>query len=530
MTYRKEKGSIAKVLALLLCCFVPLTSLAQQWDGYLGPEKLKPLKGLEYKAEAQISVSDGKTPLWLNANKHGLSSLESTNGYIRAAVQRPLQMDSIRHWGIGYGVDVAVPFNYTSSVVVQQAYGELRWLHGVLTVGAKEFPMQLKNNQLSSGSQTLGINARPVPQVRLALPDYWVVPFSKGWVRLKGHVAYGKTTDQNWQHDFTQKKSKYTDGARFHSKAGYLMIGYPERFFPFSVELGLEMAAQFGGTAYVPWGSEMRVYKGNNGLSGMWHAFMPGGADVPEEGTEYQNAEGNQLGSMMMRLNYDDDSWKLGFYVDKYFEDHSSMLQLDYNGYGTGDEWNVRKKRRYFFYDLKDMLLGLELNMKYGTWLRDVVLEYVYTKYQSGPVYHDHTPAMSDHISGRDSYYNHYIYTGWQHWGQAMGNPLHRSPIYNEDGVIDFKDTRFMALHLGIAGQPSSRLSYRLMATYQEGLGTYDHPYTKKHHNVSLGLEVAYMLPKQWKVTAAAGADMGYILGHNYGMQLTVSKSGIISK
>jgi hypothetical protein len=31
-------------------------------------------------------------------------------------------------------------------------------------------------------------------------------------------------------------------------------------------------------------------------------------------------------------------------------------------------------------------------------------------------------------------------------------------------------------------------------------------------------------------VTAAAGADMGYILGHNYGMQLTVSKSGIISK
>ncbi len=31
------------------------------------------------------------------------------------------------------------------------------------------------------------------------------------------------------------------------------------------------------------------------------------------------------------------------------------MLQLDYNGYGTGDEWNVRKKRRYFFYDLKDI-------------------------------------------------------------------------------------------------------------------------------------------------------------------------------
>ena len=202
---------MAKVLALLLCCFVPLNSMAQQWDGYLGPEKLKPLKGLEYKAEAQISVSDGKTPLWLNANKHGLSSLEGTNGYIRAAVQRPLQMDSIRHWGIGYGVDVAVPFNYTSNVVVQQAYGELRWLHGVLTVGAKEFPMQLKNNQLSSGSQTLGINARPVPQVRLALPDYWVVPFSKGCHRRNlFHRIYGGRSDLRTRCDELPAKRRRT--------------------------------------------------------------------------------------------------------------------------------------------------------------------------------------------------------------------------------------------------------------------------------------------------------------------------------
>ena len=526
--YFPNGGSMARMVAVLLGGLLAQGAWAQQQ--YNEKEPLHLLSGLEYKLEAQASLSDGKTPLWLNANKHGLSSLESTNGYLRGSLERPLVEDSLRHWGVGYGLDVAVAHHYTSRLVVQQAYGELRWLHGVLTVGAKEFPMELKNNQLSSGSQTLGINARPVPQVRLSLPEYWVLPFANGWLRLKGHVAYGKTTDQNWQHDFTQQKQKYTDGALFHSKAGYLMIGYPERFFPLSLELGLEMAAQFGGTAYVPWGSDMRVYKGNNGLSGMWHAFMPGGADVPEEGTEYQNAEGNQLGSWMMRVNYDDDSWKLGLYIDKYFEDHSSMLQLDYNGYGTGDEWTVRKKRRYFIYDLKDMLLGLELNIKYGTWLRNVVFEYIYTKYQSGPVYHDHTPSLSDHISGRDSYYNHYIYTGWQHWGQTMGNPLYRSPIYNEDGVIDFKDTRFMALHLGIGGNPTDRLSYRLLATYQEGLGTYDHPYTKKHHNVSAMLEAAYRLPRGWLVKGAYGMDMGGLLGHNYGFQLTVSKSGIISK
>ena len=55
---------------------------------YEGP--LQPLQGIEYKAEAQASVSDGTTPLWLNANKYGLSSLEKTNGYLRGAVIRPL--------------------------------------------------------------------------------------------------------------------------------------------------------------------------------------------------------------------------------------------------------------------------------------------------------------------------------------------------------------------------------------------------------------------------------------------------------
>ena len=70
-------------------------------------------------------------------------------------------------------------------------------------------------------------------------------------------------------------------------------------------------------------------------------------------------------------------------YADKYFEDHSSMLQLDYDGYGSGSEWNEKKKHRYVFYDFKDIMLGGELNLKNGTWLRNVVLEYLYTKYQS---------------------------------------------------------------------------------------------------------------------------------------------------
>ena len=176
-----------------------------------------------------------------------------------------MSVDDGHKWGIGYGVDVAVPLNYTSNFVVQQAYIEGRWLHGTLTIGAKQQPMQLKNNSLSSGSQTLGINARPVPQVRIALADYWTLPFANGWLHLKGHIAYGKMTDDNWQHNFTNRQNKYADNVLYHSKAGYLKLGNDEVFCPWSLEVGLEMASLFGGTAYRPicrwWNGD---FKGRN--------------------------------------------------------------------------------------------------------------------------------------------------------------------------------------------------------------------------------------------------------------------------
>lgn len=521
-----KQNRYTMLLALLLA--LPLAASAQYvWQEDVEPGKLDLGRDIHYDVEMQGSFSKGKTPLWLNANKYGLSSLEKSNGYLRGSAIRPLSTDSARRWGVGYGVDVAVPLHYTSHVVVQQAFVEARWLHGVLSVGAKEYPMELKNQTLSSGSQTLGINARPVPQVRLALPEYWTLPFAHHWLAIKGHVAYGKMTDDNWQHDFTQKQSKFADGVLYHSKAGYLRIGNEEAFCSLSLELGLEMAAEFGGTPYRMTSDGLVTIPTEGGLKGMWHAFVPGGSDATDG--EYHNVAGNTLGSWVFRLNYDADTWKLGFYGDHFFEDHSAMFMLDYNGYGTGAEWNTHTKRRYYSYKLKDMMLGLELNLKYGTWLRNIVLEYIYTKYQSGPYNHDRTENISDHLAGADDYYNHSIYAGWQHWGQVVGNPLYRSPIYNTDGLLQIYDNRFVAYHLGFDGQPTECFGYRVLGTYQKGFGTYWQPFTKMHHNVSFLVEGNYRFNHGWNVKGAYGMDFGSdeMLGHNAGFQLTISKSGI---
>ena len=493
-----------RLLPLLLClCSV----------GGVSAQERSLFDSLQYRAEMQGTLAGGDhSPLWLNANKYGLSSLKKANGYIRGAIQRPLSNDDGRRWGVGYGVDLALAAGFTSTLVIQQAYIEARWLKGVLTVGAKEQPMELKNQELSSGSQTLGINARPVPQVRIALPDYWSIPGTRNWLALKGHIAYGMTTDDRWQKDFKAPNTRYTENTLYHSKAGYLRIGPKNITF----EFGLEMASQFGGKSYMYENGVEKVYENSSNLKAFWNALIPGGSDATDG--NFKNVEGNQLGSWVMRLNFDQPTWNIGVYADQFFEDHSMMTHFSKSGDG------------YFRYDFKDWLLGVELKLKQTRWLEGVVVEYLYSKYQGGPVYHDHTANVDIQISGRDNYYNHHLFTGWQHWGQVMGNPLYRSPLYNDDRKIEVEHNRFKAWHLGFNGSPIDGLHYRVLATWQRSFGSYYYLPPTPVENVSLLAEASYALRHGWLVKGAFAMDNGKLRGESYGVQLSVIKTGIIGK
>ncbi len=504
--------------------FVPLVLFADEtgksnWD-----------EELVYRIETQQSMAHGNTPLWLNANKHGLSSLRSYNAYARVALSRPLDVDSTYKWGLGYGADIVGAHHFTSKWFIHQAYLEGRWLHGTLTVGSKEYPMELKNNELSSGSQTLGINARPIPQVRVALPEYWTLPFGRQWLHIKGHLSYGRFTDDNWQEDFTSCQNGHAKNVLYHSKAGYIKIGNAVKS-PFSIELGLEMASQFGGKLYIydAMGHEIYYHNPSN-LKAFFNALIPGGKDDSE--TTYQNEEGNVLGSYTIRLNYEKENWGVNVYADHFFEDHSGMFFITKGGYGTGPNWDTRSTTDFVGYKLKDIMLGTEVKLKRLPWLNRIVLEYLYTKYQSGPLNHDHSETLSDQVSGRDNYYNHGLYPGWQHWGQVIGNPLYRSPLYNNNGHVETLNNRFSAVHLGFSGQLLPCLKYRILATYQNALGSYDAPYKKPKDNYYLMTEASYDFIGKfegWHVKGGVGFDWGHTLGNNQGFQLTIIRDGFIN-
>lgn len=463
-------------------------------------------KGMNYAVETGISFSGGEhTPLWLNAGKYGLSSIEKNNGYLRAGIFRPLEED--KRFSYAFGVDIAGAYHFTSPFIIQQAYVDLKWYCLGLSIGSKERPMELKNQELSSGSMTFSNNARPVPQVRIGIPEYVIIPGTKELFSIKGHIAYGIFTDDNWQKDFTDAKSRYTKHALYHSKALYAKIGN-EKKFPLVFEGGLDMAAQFGGRAYSYPGFEPYIDMPNK-LKDFFKVFIPSGNDATDG--EYANVYGNHLGSWNFSLSYKLQDWKLRFYYDHFFEDHSMM----FGEYG----W-------------KDCLTGIELTLPDNPVATTIVYEYLGTKDQAGPLYHDHTPEIPDQISARDNYYNHNIYTGWQHWGQAIGNPLLTSPIYNKDSSIQFNDNRITAHHIGIAGQPSNEIHYRILASYTRSWGTYSNPYIDIKKNTSLLAEIKYIPRKLkgWQFSGALALDHGDMLGNNAGGMITVRKTGLLTK
>lgn len=487
------------------------------------------VEGLQLDVEASVTASNGDfAPMWLTSNRYGMVSPYATSGYQRAMLSRNTEADSCRQWQIGYGLDIMVNEHGLAPLMVHQAYGEVKYKLGTLTVGQKEYPMELKNNALSSGPQTLGINAIPVPQVRLALNDYWLIPLGGRWVGFKGHVSFGRYTDDNWQKDFTHRESRYMENQLYHSKAGYLRIHKPTS--PLSITLGLEMAAQFGGTSYRRNDDGvMAPTKNAANLKSFFNAFLPGFGSDEGEGL-YGNCEGNTVGSWLARIDYNTPVGTFSLYGDKFFEDHSAMFQLDYDGYGTGEDWNKKVGRGFIMYDFSDMMLGAEWK-RHEPWLIDnVVVEYLHTKYQSGPINHDRTPQLSDHIAGIDNYYEHHIFTGWQHWGMVCGNPLYLNSLYNSDGDYTSHCTRFIAWHTGIGGTLAPNITYRMLLSWQRGWGTYGYILPDPAENTSAMCEVKCSDFKVfghngWSAKAALGFDHGALRGNNFGVQLTVSKN-----
>ncbi len=465
-----------------------------------------------YKVEAATSMSsDGRTPFWLTNNRFGLSSIDSEFGYLRAGLFKKADYDKRFSWEAG--VDLAVPYNFTSDFVVQQLYGGVRYRSLSLTVGSREWTTGVVNHDLSSGDLLFSRNARPVPQVLLEMRDFNYVPYTKNWLAVRGYFSMGMFSDWRWQRDYVNPQAQYTEKVLFHSKGLFLRVGDPKRH-NVTVEGGLEMGSQFGGTTYIynHRTGQRDAVKIPNGIDEIFKAIIPmGGGDEndPNLGGEVANCIGNHVGQWSLAATWKPlgADWSVRGYYEHFFEDHSMM---------------------FFDHLWRDMLIGVEVKLPKNPFVSEFVYEYLVTKDQAGSVYWDHTAEIPEQVSGRDDYYNNGIYVGWGHWGMGMGNPLLVSPIYNGDGTLGFKHNRIKAHHWGWKGSPHRDIDYKVMLSYTRSWGTYAKPTKNVMHGFSSLLEVTYH-PHRWQGWAgrlSVAADGGRLLGKSFGAMLTISKSG----
>jgi len=496
------------VVILFLCLLLKPLSILSQIER-LGED-------VQYGISLRGSAGDGdNAPFWFSNNRYGLGPVDNNTVLARAYIKRDAETDSLMSWRIGYGADLAAGYGNQSEFCIQQMFLDVQWKMLRLSLGQKQRNSELKNGELSTGGMTLGINARPIPQVRLEIPEFWIVPGTKGLFAIKAHIAYGFYTDNRWQRGWNAGTDNvYTQNSLYHSKALLMKIGN-EKKFPLTLKWGLEMASQFGGRGYNVLGYrgeriEQGVRLGGNILS----AFAVSGSDINDD--SFSNSAGNHLGSWHLRLDWTGKKWSIAGYMDHLFEDHSQMFM------------------QYGFW--KDMLLGIEVNLPKNRYVSTLVYEHIGTMNQSGPLYHDATEENPLQISANDSYYNHHVYGSWQHGGFGMGNPIIPSPMYNGymgmKGMLHNYFSRANAHHVGLKGNPSDRLSWRMLYTYEKNWGTYDRPVKDPLEGHFLLLEAVYRLKriKELSFTLAYGHNHGSLLGQSNGAMLTVSWDGWIYK
>ena len=112
----------------------------------------------------------------------------------------------------------------------------------------------------------------------------------------------------------------------------------------------------------------------------------------------------------------------------------------------------------------------------------------------------------------------------------GIGNPLVISPIYNNDGTIQFTSNRLIGHHIGFMGQPLKQLGYRALFSYTRNWGTYFKPLNNIKSNFNALIELTYS-PKRlrgFEATLGVGIDRGSLIGNSTGAMITIKKTGIL--
>lgn len=450
--------------------------------------------------------SNGQTPFWITSNRQGIVPIENNNGFLQVGITNQQAIGKKIRWYTGLDVIASTPRD--KNIYIHQLYTAFsyNWLH--LSVGSRNnyglYNNSLTHPQLSSGNLARSLNARPIPEINLFIPDFVTMPKTKGWLQVKGHFAVGRSFDTDYIKSVANSKQDYVRDVLWHHKSLLFRIKDTQNDFPLAVVAGIHHTAQWGGTSTY-FGKQPQTFKD--------FLRVIVGKSGNERGTHsaQENALGAHYGVYDFGINFEQKAWSISAYYQHIFSDGSGML--------FKNKW--------------DGLKGIQLNLRKTPWLRSIVIEHLTTLHQSGSFHfiefdHDKYTGVG---GGADNYYNNGEYTtGASYFNRSLGSPLLISPEYNKKGELGFRHNRIRAWHIGAGGNITNQLSYRLMLSDMESFGTAYKPTLKKLRNTSFTTDIHYHLHETWKFSASVAADAGSLLGDHIGFSLSVAKRGFLRK
>lgn len=486
---------------------------------------------IDWHARTDAVASTGTfAPYFIGSNTGGLY-VQGASISERAGIDRHLDLSN--RFSYGFGAEVYAGYSSATgyehydtssgefsirdlrpaSARLYQLWGTVKWRGIFVQAGMKEYDRSIFNSDLGSGDLTLSNNSIPMPRVTVGFIDFQDIPLTNGWVQIQGEISYGKPTDSKWlENHYNHYNSFITTGSWFHYKRCYFRTN-PEK--PFSVTIGMQHAAQFGGL----WkkyekGALISEHDNKVGLRDFLDVFIQHQSKRINEFGSQEYYNGNHLGSWDLRLRYrfHDDS-ELTAYMQSPWEDGSGIGKL--NGW--------------------DGVWGLEYKAPHPWIIDGVVVEYLDFTNHSGPIHwapDDHPgTSMTGAATGADDYYNNYMYNGWANYGMAIGSPIFKGTVYNRDGYMRFTDNHLRGFHIGLKGSPINRLDYRLLISWRTSNGTPLLPRGDHRDIFSLMGEATVRFPsiRGLSLKARIGFDAGSLYQPTAGAMATIAYEGLLT-
>ena len=428
------------------------------------------------------------SPFWIQSNQYGKISSNPTSADVWVGLNKDFGNKN-RLFDYGFKANLLLQTDkFKTTAYFHEIYLKTRLSVFDLILGAREEQFGNQDSTLSCGGFLFSKNTRPMPKITIGIEHFTVVPFTNGFLEVKGAISHG------WFKD-----NIYATNLFLHHKYLYGKIGGK---LPVHFQYGLDHVAQWGGIVPV-YGQQP------SNLSAFKSIFFVNAGGTNSTVNDQLNALGNHIISQSMKLDIELSDYKISGYWQNLSEDGPVRII-----------WNAMNKA--------DGLWGVSIRNSRFPFIKGILYEFLETTDQSGP-YHDKDGII---YGGSDDYFNNSIYqNGWTYFSRTIGTPFISSPVYNKDGKVSIVNNRIQVHHIGIEGDVSG-YRYKLLSSFSKNYGSYNEPYPEMIPNTSFLLEVNKQFQKlsNIEIGCSIGGDVGRLYGNSVGCLFSIRKTGKLFK